>query len=147
MRTSIFIFFLLVGFSYSEKISAQWKWPGFVQLNDSVFMSQTEISVRDYAEFLHLMKFFFGSYAHFEEALPSSNGINWKAYDPYTKSIFVVDDIYDVLDSSRHNLREHASNLDTNVSYPSFIGNRPIVNITKKQAMLYCELRTKAFTL
>jgi len=142
----LFHFLMISAVSHCQKNTKEFKWPGFIQLNDSIFISQTEISIKEYAEYLNIMKIFFGSYSHFEEALPSANTLGWKAYDPFSKLVFSIDQLYEVIDST-HMLYQRTKEkiIDTNVTYLAFISNRPIVNITKQQALLYCDLRTKAF--
>ena len=140
-----FLFVVINTLSYSQK-TKEYKWPGFIQLNDSIFISRTEISISEYAEYLNIMKIFFGSYSRFQEALPSTNNLEWMAYDPFSKSVISIDQLYEVIDSG-HLLYQQTKkrDLDTNVTYLAFISSRPIVNITKEQALLYCDLRSKAF--
>lgn len=153
MRSVVLMLFLVINsvFVYCQEKQPLYKWPGFVQLNDSVFISEREISVVDYAEYLHIMKVFFGSYALFSDALPSEEPLQWIAFDQYSKSPFSINTIFDVLDSSRtssmysRKKRKQQWILDTNVSYLPIIAHRPIVNINRPQALLYCSLRTKAF--
>jgi formylglycine-generating enzyme required for sulfatase activity len=142
-----YLLLLAIAPCFSQGKEKPYKWPGFVQLNDSVFISETEISIAEYAEFLHVMKFFFGSYEKFEDAFPYPNYTGWTGYQRSLNQPISLQEIY--------NLQDPASNvqprvvkdvvLDTNVSYDPYIAERPIVNITKEQALLYCDLRTKAY--
>jgi len=139
----LFFYFLTPGFSQFQ--TRAYKWPGYIQLNDSVFISEREVSIFDYAEFLYTMKIYFGSYARFEEALPDVS-IHWTAISK--KGIFSINQLYAVLDATyHHNFSKRIVNgLDTSITYPSLISQMPIVNITRQQALLYCEFATKAFS-
>jgi len=133
--------------AFTQKPKPSYKWPGFVQINDSVFIGTQELSIQEYAEFLTIMKIFFGSYDQFEKALPNPMEVNWITYDPFQKQLFSVGQLYEVLDSTRINIKHRGkSNLDKNVAYLPYIRYLPIVNITKEQALIYCEFRSKAFS-
>lgn len=150
MKRLVLIIYLLVLASvecFSQGKEKPYKWPGFVQLNDSVFISETEISIADYAEFLHVMKFFFGSYDKFEEAFPYPNYTGWTGYQRSMNQTISLEEIYSLQDAAS-NLQPKVVRdvvLDTNVSYDPYVAQRPIVNISKQQALMYCELRTRAY--
>jgi hypothetical protein len=144
------LFMLSVSFSSNgQKHTSGYIWPGFVQLNDSVFISQKEISISDYGEALGLMKRFLGSYERFAEAMPSPNTVSWTAYDPFTKTLYIIGQLLEVkeVSASDYKKKNKPSWFDTSVAYPPSIMYRPIVNVTKEQALFYCLLRTKAFPI
>ncbi|HYD91944.1 MAG TPA: hypothetical protein VEA37_10720, partial [Flavobacterium sp.] len=74
----------------------EYEWPGFIQLNDTVFIGETEISISNYGEALGLMKLLFGSYDRLEEAMPFPNSIHWMGYDPFRKLSFSVNQIFEI---------------------------------------------------
>lgn len=150
MKKAFLMLFLLLSFSsalYSQKTSKEIKWPGFIQLNDSVLISQTEVSIRDYSQLFLYLKTFFGSSVYFKDLLPDPNFINWTGYNFNTKETFPISILYDIIDSSIHSAAAtKINNADTNVSSLYFIWDKPIVNLTKQQALLYCEFSSRAFS-
>lgn len=149
MKNAVLILFLLLSFSvalYAQKTSKEIKWPGFIQLNDSILIGETEVSIRDYSQLFLYLKTFFGSSVYFKDLLPDPNLINWTGYNFRTKETFPIGILYDITDSSMHSpAATKISNADTNVSNLYFITNKPIVNITRQQALLYCEFSSRAY--
>jgi formylglycine-generating enzyme required for sulfatase activity len=102
--------------------------PGFVQLNDTLFVSKTEISIRNYAAFLLYLNHKEKDSAVTEQALPIPNTTDWTIWSSYSKKLITFDQpIFEI----------H----DTTVSFTSVMGYLPVVNVSKRQATDYCNFR------
>jgi hypothetical protein len=151
LRITILAFFaLLMTSSHSQEARKDYKWPGFVQLNDSVFISLTEISISDYYEVCFLLKPTFGSNSQLGELLPNPITVDWYAYNSFNKYAFSIDSLFQIrpfyqITSRRKNKVPESS--DTSFWFLNIIKDLPIVNVTKKQALYYCAIRGKAFSL
>ena len=133
--------------SISQGIRIQYQWPGFVRINDSVFISNSEVSIRDYAEFLTFMPRYFGSYSRLYFSIPQANSINWIAYSSSAKVIVPVTNLFDEPDTVNvmyvdKKGKKHSRGI---ISYSSVTHDFPVVNITKDQALLYCEFASLAY--
>jgi formylglycine-generating enzyme required for sulfatase activity len=106
--------------------------PGFVQLNDTLFVGIYEVSIKDYAKFLLYIKAKLNDSAVLYSALPKPNYTDWTVWNGYQNSKTVFDnDLITVTDSG--------------VSVTAYLEDRPIVNISKEQASAYCKFRTEDY--
>jgi len=133
-----FIFCLLTLKTVGQNITKKYSLPGFVQLNDSVFISITEIDIREYGRFLTVWRKQSGDPNLINKALPSPNYLGWTYWNSYNKSVITYSDQYEIIDRDR--ITEQPK--DTSISFTAWISNWPVVNITKQQANLYCDFRT-----
>ncbi len=108
--------------------------PGYVQLNDSVFVGLYEVSIKEYANFLLYIKAKLNDSTLLYSALPKPNYTDWTAWNVYQNSKIVFDnDLITVTDSG--------------VSVTAYLEDRPIVNVCKEQAAAYCKFRTEDYRI
>ncbi|HEY0354639.1 MAG TPA: SUMF1/EgtB/PvdO family nonheme iron enzyme, partial [Flavisolibacter sp.] len=74
-------------------------------------------------------------------ALPSPNYLGWTYWNNFGKFLITYSDQFEIVD------KDHISEppKDTAISFTAWISNWPVVNITKQQANLYCDFRTKDY--
>jgi hypothetical protein len=92
--------FITVFNCFSQQRNDSYKWPGYVRLNDSVIMMQTEVSIFKYADYLHEVKLSGGSYNNLGKAIPSPNQVDWILYYPFTKTNFMLGELFELIDST-----------------------------------------------
>lgn len=133
------LFYCLSGLaSTAQPVAKKYSLPGFVRLNDTVFISTTETSIRDYAYFMTIWRAESGDPDLMQKAFPVPNYLGWSYRDPFSKSFIIYTDQYEI---GREDGLEDPST-DSLISFTSWIGNWPVVNVTKEQAGLYCRFRT-----
>ncbi len=119
----------LPGQSISKKINL----PGYVQINDTFFAGKYEVSIIDYVKSLVYIRSNLKDTVLLQKSLPDPNYTNWTYWNSYTKSQTIFnDDIISINDSSR-------------ISFKLALRDCPIVNISKAQAVQYCNWRTEDY--
>jgi formylglycine-generating enzyme required for sulfatase activity len=113
-----------------QTISKKYSLPGFVQVNDTLFISTSEVSIRDYAFFLTSIRNY--DSVQFANVVPDVKPINWRVKSYNNTSFATYDKIYEIGDSS--------------LSWQTWIWFYPIVNISKSQALVYCKYLTDNYT-
>lgn len=136
-----FIFCWLTLSSVGQSITKKYSLPGFVQLNDTLFISATEIDIREYGRFLAVWRKQSGDPDFIGKALPSPNYLGWTYWSSFSNSVIIFSDLYEIID------KDHITNppKDTSISFTYSISNWPVVNVTKQQANLYCTFRTEDY--
>ena len=137
----VLIFCLLSLQSLGQNINKKYSLPGFVQLNDTLFISIVELDIREYGRFLVIWRERSGDSDFMRKALPSPDYLGWTYWDNYRKELLTYSDLYEIVDKDRLTNQPK----DTAISFIGWISNWPIVNVTKQQANLYCEFRTKDY--
>lgn len=127
--------------SVGQNISEKYSLPGFVQLNDTLFISATEIDIREYGRFLAVWRKESGDPDLWRKALPLPNYLGWKYWSNYSKSIIIFSDQYEIIDKDP--VTDQLK--DTSISFTAWISNWPVVNVTKEQANLYSDFRTEDY--
>lgn len=132
---------------FSQKQKDAYQWPGYVRLNDSVFIMQTEVSIRGYGEYLLEMKLVLGSYDSLEKALPNPAEVDWVLHDYQTKTNFMLGNLFDVIDSSSADFEQNRFPINGAklVSFHYASSHFPVVNVTREHALLYCSTLTRAY--
>jgi len=127
--------------SVGQNITKKYSLPGFVQLNDTLFISVTEIDIREYGRFLVIWRKQSGDADFISKAFPSPNYLGWTYWNSFSKSAIIFSDLYEIID------KNHMTNppKDTAISFTYSISNWPVVNVTKQQANLYCTFRTEDY--
>lgn len=136
-----FTFCLLTLCSSGQNITKKFSLPGFVQLNDSLFISATEIDIREYGRFLSIWRKFSGDPDFISKALPSPNYLGWTYWNSFSKFLITFSGQYEIVDK---NLTTEPPK-DTIISFTALINNWPVVNVTRQQINLYCDFRTKDY--
>lgn len=134
---------LLTNPSLGQGSTPRYSIPGFVQLNDSVFISATEIDIREYARFLVIGRKISGDPTFIQKCMPFPNYLGWIYRNRFSKdsSLIIFGEQYEIAyKDSLYNWR-----MDTSVSFNAFLGGWPVVNVTKQQANEYCAFRTKDY--
>jgi formylglycine-generating enzyme required for sulfatase activity len=145
---SLSAYFILIFCTLSSSLFCQteiskYSLPGFVQLNDTLFISKFEVDIREYARFLIVWRKHSGDAELLRKAWPNPNYLGWTYWNSFNNSLIIYSTQYEVVDSS------YATNTneDTLISYTAWISNLPVVNVTKEQASLYCDFRTKDYQI
>ncbi len=135
------IFCLLTLSSTGQNITKKYSLPGYVQINDSVFISSTEIPIREYSRFLVIWRKLSGDPDFISKALPLPNYLGWTYWNSFSKFLIAFSEQYEIID------RDRITNepIDTIISFVAWISDWPVVNVTKQQANLYCDFRTKDY--
>ena len=110
------------------QITKKYELPGFVQINDTLFVSKFETSIRDYAAFLLYLKKKQKDSVLAEQSLPNPNTTDWTMLSFYKKTLTTFDNPLFELH-------------DTSVSFTTVIGSLPVVNVSQKQASDYCNFK------
>ena len=124
-----------------QVITKKYKLPGFIQLNDSVFLSRTEMTIREYARFLIVWRKQAGDSSFLQQASPEPNYLGWIYQSPFDQSRIEYGDLYEIKENLTQTPRY------TSLSYNAWLSDWPIVNVTRQQAELYCIFRTADYKI
>jgi len=131
LTISILFSFSVVGQSTNE---TKFTLPGFVQINDTLFISTCETSIRDYAKFLLNLVQLNKDTSKLQLCIPNPNYTDWTMWSSFSKKLLTYDDnIFTII--------------DTSISFTSWLGNYPVVNVDKIQALEYCKFKTEEYKI
>lgn len=151
MKYTLLILVILISINCTaQKKPKDYQWPGFVRLNDSVFISLKEISVSNYNEAVMLMKPLLGSNSRLPDLIPNPETVDWFGYSPFLKYAFSIDTLVKIVTLNSHKSRkvhEVSDSPDVSLSFLAYVMDLPIVNVTKAQALLYCDIRGKGYSI
>jgi formylglycine-generating enzyme required for sulfatase activity len=136
-----FIFCWSALFCVGQGISKKYSLPGFVQLSDTIFISATEMDIREYGRFLAIWRNKSDDPDFIVKAMPSPNYLGWTYWSSFSNSVIVFSDLYEIIDKDQMT----NSPRDTTISFTYSISNWPVVNVTKQQASLYCTFKTEDY--
>ncbi|OQP56887.1 hypothetical protein A3860_09910 [Niastella vici] len=126
---SLLLALFLCHFSHGQTAKNRKQLPGFVQINDTLFIATTETSIRDYSYFLLYLHDFKKDSAMLAACMPETNYTDWTAWDSYYSKLIKYDNpLYEIKDRA--------------ISFTSVMGYLPVVNIDKRQANEYCAFKT-----
>jgi formylglycine-generating enzyme required for sulfatase activity len=129
------LFYLtIVTQSVLGQINSKYEIPGFVQINDTLFISKYEISIRDYAAYLLFLRKKQNDSLLAEKSLPNPNTTDWTIWNSYKKELITFDIPIIEFNSK-------------SVSFTSAMGYLPIVNVSKRQALDYCNFKALDYDL
>ena len=137
----LFVFCSLAFRAVGQNITKKYSLPGFIQLNDSLFVSKYEIDIREYGHFLAIWRKESGDSNFLSKALPNPNYLGWVYWNSFAKNSIIFSELFEIVD------KDHMTTppKDTVISFTYSISNWPVVNVTKEQANLYCYFRTKDY--
>jgi hypothetical protein len=135
-QLTILILFTLFSIVISGQTtnSHRYSIPGFVQINDTLFISRYKVSIRDYACFLLYLYQKAHDTATLKACMPAPNFTDWTVWNAYDKKLVKLDDYLFVVG-------------DTSISFTSFTGNLPVVNLGLLQANNYCKYKADDYKL
>src|SRR5262245_28122500 len=81
----LFALFFLCDLSNGQTAKTKKQLPGFVQINDTLFVAKTETSIRDYAYFLVYLHDIKKDSARLAACMPEPNYTDWIAWDSFYK--------------------------------------------------------------
>ena len=148
--TLLSLVFLISITCNAQKKHKDYQWPGFVRLNDSVFISVKEVSVSHYNEAVMLMRSLLGSNSRLPDLIPNPETVDWFGYSPFLKYAFSIDTLVKISTPYSHkSLKVHkvSDSPRVSLSFLSYVMDLPIVNVTKAQALLYCYVRGNGYSL
>ena len=102
--------------------------PGFVQINDTLYISKYEVSIRDYAKFLLYLYQKTKDTVKLNKCLPNPNFTDWTMWSSFSNKLIKYDDYL-------------LSTIDTSITFTSWLGNFPVVNVDKSQANDFCKFK------
>lgn len=117
----------------AQDTNRRYKLPGYVQINDTLFMMNAEVSFAEYFRFLIFARKVFGNDPPLNDLLPMQVSLTWQGYNYYTKQpIYYTETIWEINDS-------------TLAMGP--LSGFPVVNISKAQALAYCAFRGQDYAI
>jgi len=130
----LLLLFFLCQLSNGQTPKNKKQLPGFVQVNDTLFIATTETSIREYSYFLLYLHKFKKDSATLVACMPEPNYTDWTEWDSFYKKLIKFDNpLYEINGEA--------------ISFTSVMGYLPVVNVDKKQANEYCAFKTADYKL
>lgn len=109
----------------------------FIQINDTLYISKFEVSIREYSSFLLYLLNNKKNINEVTEFLPMPNNVYWKYWDEFNDKVDVfASSLYEIEDSLTSIMKKPS------IVFTTYFGDFPIVNVDLNKANSYCNFKT-----